>query len=162
MHVHQARRRLEMPLVGAEGGVAEPLHVAQGVPNLDDGHADAVVQKADDDAVGIQHHGTARRDVVDLADHLDEIGHRIAQLLGEDHHVPRRIAPLAIVLDKSEVDRSAVALPTDARDAPALGQQPTERIERRQKKRCYADGDLAHGCSLCDHRKTHQNSSVVP
>lgn len=71
MHVHQARRRLGMPLVCAEGGVAEPLHIAQGVPDLNDGHANAVVQQADDDAVGVQHHGAARRDVVDLADHLE-------------------------------------------------------------------------------------------
>ncbi len=148
MHVHQARRRLGMPLVGAESGVAEPLHVAQGVPNLDDGHTDAVVQKADDDAVGVQHHGAARRDVVDLADHLDEIDRRTAQLLGEDHRVPRRIALLAIVLDELKVDWCAVALPTYAYDALALRQQPAERIERCQKKSCYADGDLAHGCSL--------------
>lgn len=151
-----------MPLVGAEGGVAESLHVAQGVPNLDDGHADAVVQKADDDAVGVQHHGAARRDVVDLADHLEQVGGWIAQLLGKDHYAPRRIASLTILLNESKVDRCAVALPTYAYDALALRQQPAERIERRQKEGCYADGDLAHGCSLCDHRKTHQNSSVVP
>lgn len=118
-----------MPFVSAEGGVAEPLHVAQGVPNLDDGHANAVMQKPDDDAVGVQHHGAARRDVVDLADHLDEIDRRIAQLLGEDHRVPRRIAPLAILLDEPKVNWCAVALPADAHDAPALGQQPAERIE---------------------------------
>ena len=129
MHVHQMRRRLGVALVGIESGVAEPLHVAQGVPDLDDGHANAVVQKPDDDAVGVQHHGAACRDVVDLAYHLDEIGRRIAQLLGEDHHAPRWIAPLAIALDKPKVDRHAVALPTDAHDTPALGQQPAERIE---------------------------------
>lgn len=151
--MHQARRRLGMPLVGAESGVAEPLHVAQGVPNLDDGHANAVVQKPDDDAVGVQHYGAARCDVVDLADHLDEVGRRIAQLLGKDHHAPRRIAPLTIALDKLEVDRSAIALSTDTSDALLLRQQPTERIERCQKEGCYADGDLAHGCSLCGHRK---------
>lgn len=137
-----------MPLLGAEGGVAEPLHVAQGMPYLNDGHANAVVQKPDDDAVGVQHHGAARRDVADLADHLDEIGRRVAQLFGEDHHAPRRIAPLAIALDELEVDWRAVALPADAHDAPALGQQPAEHIECRQKEGCYAGGDLAHGCSL--------------
>ena len=142
--MHNARRRLGVPLVGAEGGVAEPLHVAQGMPDLDDRHANAAVQKSDDDAVGVQHHGTARRDAVDLADHLDQVGRRIAQLLGEDHHFPWRIASLAIVFDELEVDRRAVALPAYANDALALGQQTAERIERRQKKSCYADGDLAH------------------
>ena len=129
MHVHQARRRLGVAFLGAESGVADSLHIAQGVPDLDDGHTNAVVQKSDDDAVGVQHHGAACRDVVDLAYHLDEIGRRISQLLGEDHHAPWRIAPLAIVLDEPEVDRSAVALPTDAHDTPALGQQSAERIE---------------------------------
>ncbi len=148
MHVHQARRRLGVALIGAEGGVPEPLHVTQGVPDLDDRHADAVMQKSDDDAVGVQHHGAARRDVVDLADHLGQVGRRIAQLLGEDHHAPWRIASFAILLDEPKVDRSAVALPTYAYDALALRQQPAERIERRQKEGCYADGDLAHGCSL--------------
>ena len=127
--MHQARRRLGMPLVGAESGVAEPLHVAQGVPNLEDVHANAVVQKPDGDAVGVQHYGAARCDVVDLADHLDEVGRRIAQLLGKDHHAPRRIAPLAIVLDELEVDWRAIALPTYAHDALALRQQPAEHIE---------------------------------
>lgn len=144
MHVHQARRRLGMPLVGAEGGVAESLHIAQGVPDLDDGHANAVVQKPDDDAIGVQHHGTARRNVVDLADHLEQVGDWIAQLLGKDHHAPRRLAPLAIALDELEVDWRAVALPADAHDAPALGQQPAEHIECRQKKSCYGYGSCAH------------------
>lgn len=137
-----------MPLVGAEGSVAEPLHVAQGMPYLNDGHANAVMQKSDDDAVGVQHYGAARRDVVDLADHLDEVGRWIAQLLGEDHHAPRRIASLAILLNEPKVDRRAIALPTNTNDALLLQQQPAERIERRQKKSCYANGDLAHGCSL--------------
>lgn len=122
MHVHQARRRLGMPLVGAESGVAESLHIAQGVPDLDDGHANAVVQKPDDDAIGIQHHGPTRRNVVDLADHLEQVGDWIAQLLGKDHHAPRRLASLAIVLDELEVDRSAVTLPADARDALVRGE----------------------------------------
>ena len=137
-----------MAFLGAESGVAESLHIAQGVPDLDDGHTNAVVQKSDDDAVGVQHHGAARRDVVDLANHLEQVGRRIAQLLGKDHHAPRRIAPLAILLNEPKVDRRAVALPTDANDALSLRQQPAERIERPQKKSCYANGDLAHGCSL--------------
>lgn len=111
-----------MPLVGAKGGVAESLHIAQGVPDLNDGHANAVVQKPDDDAVGVQHHGAARRNVVDLADHLEQVGDWIAQLLGKDHHAPRRLASLAIVLDELEVDRSAVTLPADARDALVRGE----------------------------------------
>lgn len=81
-----------------------------------------VVQKPDDDAVGVQHHGAARRDVVDLADHLDEVGRRIAQLPGEDHHAPRRIAPLAILLNELKVDWCAVALPADANDALVRGE----------------------------------------
>lgn len=144
MHVHQARRRLGVPLVGAEGGVAEPLHVAQGVPNLDDRHADAVVQKPDDDAVGVQHHGAACRDVVDLANHLEQVGRWIAQLLGKNDDFPSRVAALAIVLNESKVDRRAIALPADARDALPLRQQRAQRIERRQKKSCYANDDLAH------------------
>ena len=96
---------------------------------MDDVHANAVVQKPDGDAVGVQHYGAARCDVVDLADHLDEVGRRIAQLLGKDHHAPRRIAPLAIVLDELEVDWRAIALPTYAHDALALRQQPAEHIE---------------------------------
>lgn len=118
------------------------------MPYLNDGHANAVMQKPDDDAIGIQHHGATRRNVVDLADHLGQVGCRIAQLLGEDHHVPRWIATLAIVPDELEVDRRAIALPTYAHDALALRQQPAQRVERRQKKRCYVNGCLAHGCSL--------------
>lgn len=142
--MHQARRRLGMPLVGAESGVAEPLHVAQGVPNLDDGHANAVVQKPDDDAIGVQHHGAARRDVVDLMDHLEQVGRRIAQLLGEDHRAPRWISSLAILLNEPKVDWSAVALSADANDALSLRQQRAQRIERRQKEGCYGYGSCAH------------------
>ena len=144
MHVHQARRRLGVAFVGAEGGVAEPLHVAQGMPYLNDGHANAVMQKPDDDAVGVQHYGAARRDVVDLADHLDEVGRRIAQLPGEDHHAPRRIAALAILLNEPKVDRRAVALPTDANDALSLRQQLAQRVERCQKKSCYGNNGCTH------------------
>lgn len=148
VHVHQARRRLGMPLIGAEGGVAEPLHVAQGVPNLDDRHADAVVQKADDDAIGVQHHGTARRNVVDLADHLDQVGGWIAQLLGKDHRVPRWISALAIVLDELEIDRRAIALPTDAHDAPALGHQRAEGVEHGKRASCKGYDNSTHESPL--------------
>lgn len=96
---------------------------------MDDGHANAVVQKADDDTVGVQHHGAARRDVVDLAAHLDEVGRRIAQLLGKYHHAARWIAALAILLDEPKIDWRAIALSTDANDALLLRRQPAERIE---------------------------------
>ena len=90
---------------------------------MDDGHANAVVQKPDDDAIGIQHHGPTRRNVVDLADHLEQVGGWIAQLLGKDHHAPWRLASLAIVLNELKVDWRAIALPTYAHDALALRQQ---------------------------------------
>ena len=150
MHVQQ-RGGGELPaFLGAQRGVSEPLHVAERMPHLDDGHVDVAGEQAYHDGVGVEQHRLAGGDEIQLPDHMEPVSYRVVQLLGEDHHGIIRMRLSHIMADEPEIGGRAVALATQAHN-PTLARERAE--EPKYKK---------HHHPNCINQMTFHSCSPLP
>ncbi len=123
-----------------KGGISELLHIAQSVPDLDNGCFDARSQKAYDNAVGIKHDGLRCRDIEDLASHNEEVGKGFVQLVRENDDIARWLLLSKSCPDQCEISGRGIALSTYAYNAPLRGKNMAEAIEEAEASSGHGDG----------------------